>query len=292
MTEPSMEDFFDQPPAAGFAVMNGNSPWAQRYSWELRDVVVRFASRLPRSMQRHLGPSELGHNCDRQLVGKMAGVSFGSSSNTMHDPWASIVGTAIHALLEEAFTWDAAPPDPEKLDMENGKNLGRWLAENRVTPDPGAEQPHPGTADLYDNTWKAVVDHKAQSEGVRGKLKSNGPPRHYFAQLLLYATGYMLQGAEVEKIVLVSWPRTKSTLEEMYVWEHTITNEDLQLVIDVLKKTEVREKLAVLVHQGAMDFMDVPATPSEEDCQYCPFYNPRAGRVPGAKGCPGMELLK
>src|SRR6202012_5267972 len=110
--------------ASPILAMNGNSSWAQRYSQELREVVVRYADRLPRNVQRHLGPSELGHLCDRQLVGKMAGVSLGSgNSNHMHDPWASIVGTAIHAFLEEAFKWEDS--------TLSGLNGHRWFTEKR-----------------------------------------------------------------------------------------------------------------------------------------------------------------
>jgi len=42
---------------------NGNTAWAQRYGTELREIIVRQAHRQPRSVQRHLGPSELGHEC-------------------------------------------------------------------------------------------------------------------------------------------------------------------------------------------------------------------------------------
>lgn len=225
-------------------------------------------------------------NCDRQVIGKMAGVSLGSS-NALHDPWASFVGTQIHAGLEDAFKWDAEAPDPEKSAMENGKNPGRWEPERRVTPDPQSAASHPGTADLYDHKFKCVVDHKCQSEGVRDKLKRHGPPPHYFFQMLLYALGYIHAGFDVERIVLVSWPRTKSSMDDIYVWEHVITEQDLIDVVDLLAKTEVREELAKLVAAGELDLYDVPMTPSNESCQYCSLYQPRAAIDPSVGGCPG-----
>jgi hypothetical protein len=264
-------------------VPNGNTPWAQRYAQELRDVVLRYAARLPRNVQRHLGPSELGHHCDRQLVGKMAGIDFGSGAgNLLHDPWASIVGTAIHAFLEQAFTWETA----------NGLQPGRWIAEMRVTPDPGRPQPHPGTADLYDFLYTSVDDHKCQSEAIRTRLRRDGPPFHYYVQLLLYALGYMMLGYDVSRVALVSWPRTKSTLDDLYVWEHVITEEDLRLVGEVLDKTEVREQLAVYVQRQELSFWDIPATPSEDDCQYCPFFNPAALEDRTKAGCPGTSMIR
>lgn len=122
--------------------LNGNSAFASRYAGEIRRVVNAAAAEAPRSLQRHLGPSEIGHLCDRQVAGKLAGLP---RTNHVQDPWPSIVGTATHAWLAEAFS------------SEN-ERLGRirWVPEARVTPIDG----HPGTADLYDADEAAVVDHK------------------------------------------------------------------------------------------------------------------------------------
>ena len=626
MIDDKLAMFAAQPSVSPLYASSGNSPWAVRYSQELKDVVIRYAERLPRNVQRHLGPSELGHACDRQLVGKMAGVSFGGGGgNRLNDPWASIVGTALHAFFDQAFTWDS----------ERGRNLGRWLSETRVTPDPGAAQPHPGTADLFDKLYLTLTDHKGvaldtriptpsgwttmgelregdevfgadglvshvvkaypvqlrdcyrvtftagdsivvddvqeftvsrnrnggwstsrqeivtlsavelreqlrcasgqrhlrivnpcalelpdaelpvhpyvlgcwlgdgdrhggqitkpdeelfdnivsfgyavgnnitvqegmvkrtvfgllaelqaaglvrrvqdsalargeryegvkriplqylrasraqrlhllqglmdtdgswnkrrnqavftttdaalasqvrelaltlgwkaytcdfeahgfgvtttayqvmftpvgvnpfllprkaqlvrlqgavksryrivqsvepvdsvptrcidvdapdhlylagdfflpvhncQSEAIRARLRSAGPPYHYRIQMLLYALGYMHQGYDVRRIVLASWPRTKSTLTDMYVWEHEITVEDLREVSGVLDKTALREQLAGYVASGALSFWDVPAAPSIDDCEYCPYFSPGAMKDRTALGCPG-----
>lgn len=285
---PSLEDWATQQDINDKSSQNGNTAFAQQYSKEIRDVVFRYAARMPRSMQRHLGPSELGHQCDRQLVGKMAGVNLGNgNSSQLHDPWASYVGTAIHASMDDAFKWDAAEPDPDKLDMENGKNPGRWEPERRVTPDPESDSPHPGTADLYDHRYKAVVDWKCQSEGVRDKLKRNGPPPHYWYQMLLYSLGYMNEGFPVERMILVSLPRTKSSMDDIYCYEHVITQADLDATQDILRKTEAREQLAQIVASGDMDLFDIPATPSDSDCAYCPYFNPRAALDKNIRACPG-----
>lgn len=290
--EPSLEAWAAQSRnASPLLAMNGNSAWAQRYSQELREVVIRYADRLPRNVQRHLGPSELGHHCDRQLIGKMAGVQLGSGgTNHMHDPWASIVGTAIHAFLESAFAWEAGRliEETRKLEpLNHVQPVPRWFTECRVTPDPAKASPHPGTADLYDAKTFTLNDHKCQSEGVRDKLRRNGPPHHYYMQMLLYAVGYMHLGFEVQRIALVSWPRTHSTLDDLYVWEHVITDEDIAAVVNLIDKTEVREQLAALVVSGEVDFWEIPATPSADDCQYCPFFRPDAATNPKVKGCPG-----
>lgn len=295
--EPTLEAWAAQSRnASPLLAMNGNSAWAQRYSQELREVVIRYADRLPRNVQRHLGPSELGHYCDRQLVGKMAGVSLGAGgTNHMHDPWASIVGTAIHAFLEETFKWEGNRLIAEaRMNTPVGQPFPeaspRWWTERKVCPDPGMPSPHPGTADLYDAQTLTLTDHKCQSEGVRDKLRRNGPPHHYFMQMLLYAVGYINEGMDVQRVALVSWPRTHSTLDDMYVWEHVITDEDIAAVVDLIEKTAVREELAKLVVTGEVGFFELPATPSADDCQYCPFFRPDAASNPKVHGCPGTAV--
>lgn len=273
--------FAEQPTVSPVWASNGNTPWAQRYAQELREVVLRYAARLPRNTQRHLGPSELGHHCDRQLVGKMAGVEFAHGGNQLHDSWPSIVGTALHSFLEEAFRWES-----------QWNANGRWLTETKVCPDPGAAEPHPGTADLMDTMTVTLGDHKCQSKNIRARLRRDGLPYHYYIQMLLYALGYMHKGYNVQRIVLISWPRTESSLDDMYVHEHVITAADMREVESVLSKTVVREQLAKFVAGGDMSFWDIPATPSEADCQYCPFFNPAALGDRDPKGCAGTSLRR
>jgi hypothetical protein len=251
--------------------VNASDAWAEGYGAELKGIVTRYASQQPRSVQRHLGPSELGHECDRQVVAKMAGSKI---TNHVADPWASIMGTAGHAYVADAFSWDNTHND-----------YLRWLTEARVTPDPGPD-PHPGTADLYDCFNRCVVDHKFQGETTRARLKRSGPPRHYYVQLLLYRQGYLNLGLPVERVVIASWPRTKSTLDDMYVWSHVPTPDDDQLVRDVLVQTAFRQLLAGEVAAGRADLMDIPAVPEDNECYFCGLYRPQAA-YDGLYGCPG-----
>jgi hypothetical protein len=212
----------------------------------------------------------------------MAGVTFRDSSggNVLHDPWASIMGTAGHAFLEQAFDWASAQPHYQ----------GRWLTETKVCPDPQAISPHPGTADLFDQAYNALIDHKFQSTNIRNRLRRNGPPYHYYIQMLLYAVGYLNLGYNVQRVVLASWPRTEHTLDGLFLWEKPVTADDLREVLAVLDKTRVREALATYVVKGEMTLWDIPATPSDDDCQYCPFFNPAALKEGTSAGCPGMSL--
>jgi hypothetical protein len=254
--------------AAAPRPLNSNTPWGSRYAAEIRRVVHAAAADAPRSQQVHLGPSEIGHACDRQVVGKLAGIP---RTNHVMDPWPSIVGTAVHAWLEHAFR------------MENDR-LGwiRWVPEARVTPIDG----HEGTADLYDANEQSVDDHKCLGPSSMAKVRSaDGPPVHYVVQLLLYARGYRRLGLPVRRVALLAYPRTAATLDGLYVWDRPYTPVDDDLLEDVITRLQVRKDMAALVQAGACQLNDIPATPSDT-CVFCPFYRPQSAHD-GGVGCPG-----
>jgi hypothetical protein len=249
--------------------MQGNSPWASQYAAELRRVVTKHANHAPRNQQAHLGPSELGVTCDRQIVGKLAGIP---RTNHIVDPWASIVGTAVHSWLAECFA-----------AANTRAGVLRWVAENRVVPHPE----HAGTADLYDAQEQTVVDHKVLGDTSMAKVKSaGGPPRKYVVQLLLYGIGYRNLGLPVNRIVLAAYPRTSHTLDGLYVWEREISPQDDALIKEVFEQTDARKRLAAEVTSRRMGFNDVPTSADSDECFFCPFYRPESARD-GGPGCPG-----
>lgn len=272
---------------------HGNNSWAETYGRQMATLIKEYSAKAPRSVQKHLGPSELGSPCDRQVTGKMAGNSAAPRTNNVSDPWASIMGTAGHAYVEDMYKWD------NQRRIETG-TYPRWIPETRVTPDPvrlpdgsfipGADS-HPGTADLYDAENRALVDHKFLGDTSRAKLIAKGPKRVYYVQLLLYRRGYQYLGLPVDRIVLLAWPRTKSSLDELYVWTHVPDDADEKLVDQVLEDTRRRQELAELVKAGQLSLMDVPATPSADDCMFCPFFRPQAA-YDSKWGCPGTMTGK
>lgn len=251
--------------------LEGNTPWAGRYAGELRRVVTEQANGSARNVQRHLGPSELGVPCDRQVVGKLAGLPV---TNHVADPWPSVVGTAVHAWLADAFTADNRTlPAP------------RWLAEQRVIPHPD----HSGTADLYDALETAVVDHKCLGESSMAKVRSaGGPPTKYIIQLLLYGKGYRNLGLPVTRVALAAYPRTAATLDGLYVWERSTGPEDDALIEEVFRLTDKRKALAEELMSGALTFTDIPLATDDDECYFCPFYRPQSKRD-GGLGCAGAS---
>lgn len=251
--------------------LSGNTDWAARYGAELRDIVVRHANGSARNVQRHLGPSEIGHLCHRQVAGKLAGLP---ATNHVLDPWPSIMGTAGHAWMEGCLT--AANAELDHI---------RFLTEYRVTPGMGFEG-HPGTGDGYDAHHRAVIDHKFLGDTSMAKLRKDGPSRHYRVQFLLYMLGFRALGLQVDRIVLLAWPRTSSSLDGMYVWEQEITDADLAFLRDVVKpELDYRKQWAAAITAGLAQLTDVPADTADE-CFFCPFYRPQSARD-GGPGCPG-----
>lgn len=250
------------------APLQGNTPWASRYAAELRQVVYEQSRNAARTLQHHLGPSELGVACDRQVVGKLVGEP---ATNHVADPWPSIVGTAVHSWLAYAFTdWNAR------------HGLVRWLAEQRVVPHPE----HAGTADLYDAAEQTVVDHKVLGESSMAKVRSAaGPPLHYQIQLLLYGKGYRLLGLPVRRVVLAAYPRTASTLDGLYVWERATGEQDDALIAEVFALTDRRKAMAAEVLAGTRQLTTVPIAPEDDLCYFCPYYRPQARD--GGPGCSG-----
>lgn len=250
--------------------VNGNSPWAQRYAGTLRSTLEAYAERMPRNVQRHLGPSEIGVECDRQVVGKLVGLP---KTNHITDPWPSMVGTALHKYASDAFDW---------ANTQLAKP--RWLTEARVVP----HDEHPGMADLYDADEFALVDHKFLGPTTLAHVRRDeGPPRKYVVQLLLYGLGYRRIGFPVRRVVLAAYPRTAASLDGLFVWDHELTAADDVLIGEVFAQLHTRKWLAHLLAEGRLSFDQVPMTPDSDECYFCPFYRRQAANETTVIGCPG-----
>lgn len=265
-TKPSLAAFFAGTKSVQLA---GNTPWAAQYAAELREILIDYAVNTERNLQVHLGPSEIGTPCDRQVVGKLVGVP---NTNHVTDPWPSFMGTAGHSAMELVF---------DKANQRAGWQ--RWFTERKVEP----HRDHRGTSDLYDGQHFCVDDHKFLGESSMNKLRSpEGPPIKYQFQLKLYARGYRNLGYRVDRIAIIGWPRTGASVDGMYVWEHVLTDEDDEQIEQLFARMAWRQDIAERIRRGEMYLSQVPAVPDDDDCYFCPFYRPQSAKD-GGPGCPG-----
>jgi hypothetical protein len=206
-------------------------------------------------------------------VSKLAGIP-----ETWHgvDPWPSIVGLALDEYLKTYFRNENAL-----------SGYQRWICDGRVAAHPR----YPGTSDVYDTVTYTVIDMKAQGDSTRAKLMGpDAPGQRYYIQLLHYAQGWRNAGWRVDRIAIVSLPRTKSSLAEMYVWDKFLTPEDDAALARNLIQIEARRHAAQLVMNRQLPLDQVKRT-SGFMCGLCSWYRPESARDGDfTRGCPGHSV--
>lgn len=228
----------------------------------LKEVVRWADSQDPRTQQVGLGPSELGADCTRYLAYRIAGVQ---GTNVYMDPWKALVGTAIHAWLEQAVN-----------NYQEHHGLHEFVTEAVVPIDDLVT----GHSDLF---WrKTVWDYKTMSKDKLKHFRNHGPQDKHVDQVQLYGLGQERLGRQVEWVGIIALPRD-GWLEDMSVWA---TKYDRNRALEVLKRPyDVAGLLMELdVENHPERWEDVPAAPSRL-CGFCPFY--RAGDKADETGCPG-----
>lgn len=133
---------------------------------DLKSLIRNHDAARPRSQQKTLGPSEVGHPCVRKLA---QGLMQVDRINPTGDVLPSYVGTAVHAQLEQAVALDNGRIIAEHLldttsrcTWLDGKPIGRWISERRVTIRPDLA----GSCDLYDTWNHTVLDLKGLALGT------------------------------------------------------------------------------------------------------------------------------
>ncbi|GAA4908319.1 hypothetical protein [Streptomonospora salina] len=216
----------------------------------LQEVIWSRSAKSPRSLQRRPGPSSLGTECDRQLAYTLTGRR---PVNLEADPWAAIVGTAVHTWMANLF--DA---------LDGG--TGRYLIEYPIT-----YQGVQGTPDLYDRRRRLVVDWKTCKLDKLRTIRKQGPPRGYIVQSQIYAAGLTEAGEDPAATALVFLP-VDGRLSDLYVWSAGV------------EPSIAESALARLNSLEGTAPAKVPAKPSRL-CPWCDFYRP--GSTDLSVGCPG-----
>lgn len=210
----------------------------------LRETLWTMGAVHPRSLQRDIGPSELGLACSRQIAYRIAGTA---PSNISVNPLPSMVGTSVHATLADHFR--SQPP-------------GRYLVEHRVSYRGIA-----GTLDLYDRRTGIAWDWKCSRVKKIRSVQRDGPPRHYRWQLQTYGQGLIAQG-ESPRLLMVGYVPIDGDLDDIACWSYPVSRGEADEAIDRL--TTIRTALDDAAGQPGQ----VPAHPSRL-CPWCPYNRPQ-----------------
>jgi hypothetical protein len=234
---------------------------------ELTTLIRDAITNAPRSLQKRIGPSELGHDCARRIGYKLA--DFPENPNQLPN-WKATVGTAIHTWLEHVL-------DNDNLTYANGHNgEERWYVENKVSVGDLNGDDIDGTTDAYDRVTGTVIDWKTCGPAMLKKYRRQISGQ-YRKQAHLYGRGWQRKGLTVRHVMVVFLPRN-GELSETVVWHEPY---DVQVALDALERAT---GIDITVTQlGKAAFQHLPT--ADAYCNRCPFF--RAGSVDPALGCPG-----
>lgn len=171
----------------------------------LMSNIITAIKHHPRSLQKRIGPSEMGVECSRSILYKLNG-----------DPepdrgvgWKPTIGTGVHSWLEDTFNAiNADPGHPEH---------GRWLSELKVMVGVVGGQEIWGSVDLFDMWTGTVIDWKIVGNSTLKKYRSTGPSVQYRAQAHLYGQGYANAGQNVNMVAIAFLPR-EGELTDSFIW--------------------------------------------------------------------------
>lgn len=240
---------------------------------ELKYKIMYAAANAPRSLQKRIGPSQVGSPCDRRL----AYMVTETASTYDHDSgsWVSTLGTAMHAWLAEAFALD-------NMANQAAGNIPRWLVETRVNVGDIDGTPCYGSADLYDRVTAGVWDWKLTGATTIRKAKSVGPSVNYRVQAHLYGRGFIRRGVPVDYIGIAYLPRAGTDLRDGYFWTEPY---DPELANAAL----LRASSISVVMRMAGPNVALPALGTADDyCTSCAWFVPGAA-VASTAGCPGHD---
>lgn len=237
------------------------------FSREILRMVREYDASRPRSLQKYLGPSEIGAPCDRQLAYKLAGLP---EVNDVADPWFPIIGSAVHEWLAKMAGWY------NDVWLDRAGNP-RFLIENRVKV--AAENrgyDTSGSTDLYDIDNRRVVDWKIVGNTTMKKIDVNDPDSigpQYKVQGMTYGKGWEQAGYEVRSVLIAFLPRS-NFLNKMKLVEMPY---DRSIADAAQARVAAIDQLRHLIKPENF--------PAGGCTVWCPFYRP--GFPLGATSCPG-----
>lgn len=239
---------------------------------ELTGIIEDSILNQPRSLQRMIGPSEIGNECDHCLAARLAG--WEKRENDYY--WASTVGTGCHLLMEQFFDQYVRENTPRGA----GK---RFVTEETVKVGELAGKPITGSTDLLDLETGMTIDWKFVGEASLRKYR-NGPSPTYRVQAHLYAHGWNQSGVRVDWVSIYFLPRTRPKMSDGFWW---FEKYDPQIALNALARLEnLYQRMRTAFEQGGFPARDqwitnLPRAAGCWDCRKYPDHTPKTDDLHG-----------
>jgi len=235
------------------------------------DAAIEHGIRTqPRSLQRRIGPSEMGIPCDLRIAYRLLGTPE-CNPVVRRLPWKPFVGTAMHeAIATIAEAANMADPSYDQAGP-------RYLIEHRVPIAQVGGEDIDGSCDLYDRVSCTVLDWKIVGGAQLRRYKSNGPGEQYRTQVHLYGYGWRRRGYPVRHVAIYFLPRDQEW-SQRHIWSEPY---DEQIALDTITRVQGIAALASTLGAGALPLMQRRGS----WCQFCPWHKPGSADLSG--GCPG-----
>ena len=248
---------------------------------QIRGAVEHAITNSPRSLQKRIGPSEIGDPCDHCLAAKLAGWDKTEDGVS----WLPFIGTAVHAELERILT-------VHEVTRNAVHTTGvRWLSEHRVTVGQIGGIDIDGSTDLFDTQAGATFDWKIVGPTKFKSVRAHGPGDTYRIQAHLYGRGWVAAGYTVRDVAIWFLPRNDMRgFDGAILWHEPYDEAVAVAALDRANRLHANLVALASISVAARDAW-IRGLPRAADCWDCPRYADRpAGLTAPGHHTPGDQL--
>lgn len=229
----------------------------------LRSIVTDGIANQPRSLQKRIGPSEIGNPCTHCLAAKLAGWVENRDA-----AWLPFIGACTH----EGFSNLVLTHEADRNAMHT--TGVRWLSEHEITVGNIGTEPITGTCDLFDTVTGTVTDLKVVGT-ITLKNAKRGPSDTYRVQVHSYGRGWVNAGYRVEHVAIWFVPRNAVTLDAGVFWSEPYDEQVATAALD--RASQLAVNLAALEQGAGPEARDawITSLPRDPGCYSCDRYPDR-----------------
>lgn len=242
----------------------------------LVDLIEHSINNYERTLQKAIGPSELGTLCLRRLGFRLADIPKANDTGG----WRPMVGTAVDNELSVFLNKDNQARKRRKLPE-------RWIIHKRVGVGTLDGQLISGTLDVYDTETDELVDWKVVGptalKAYRRKVKAGKcPDEKYRAQVHTYGRGIARKEGLPIKTVGIMFLPMNGELSDIVYW-----SEPYDPAVGAEVFARARDLSEALKEEGPE--LVARLIRADDHCGHCPWFVP--GTEDLTKECPGHPEL-